>query len=321
METCTIEPRPESDLELRLSRRREAEALHHKGRWAHGRGDFLLRHHRVVGPVLRATLRASGLYARGVRNACSPEIRHVRFTFPTLPPAFHGFRILHLSDLHIDGLPQLAGIVANRLADLPVDVCVMTGDYRYEVEGPCDAVYPLMETIVRSVRAPQGIIGILGNHDAAEIAVGLEALGVRMLINEAVEVGNGNSGVWVVGVDDPHYYGGDDLAAALQCAPRGAFKILLAHTPELFAEAAAADIDLYLCGHTHAGQIALPYIGPLLLNAKCPRAYTRGAWQHGRIQGYTSAGLGASMVTARFGCPPEITVIELAKAGRPAVLR
>ena len=300
------------NLEERLARRRVAEGLHHKGRRAHGHGDFILRHHRTIAPLFRTALRLTGLYGRGVRNALQPVIRSVRFEFPNLPPSLERFRILHLADLHIDGIDGLAEIAAAEVAKLPVDLCVMTGDYRFEVDGPCDEVYPRMRTILSCVQARHGVLAILGNHDEADIAVELEKLGARMLINETV--GLQDHELWVIGVDDSHYYGCDDLSTAMESVPRGAFRLLLAHTPEIFSEAADAGIDLYLCGHTHAGQICLPKVGPPLLNAACPKAYARGRWRHDTVQGYTSAGLGCSMVPVRYHCPPEITVIELAPA-------
>jgi hypothetical protein len=167
-----------------------------------------------------------------------------------------------------------------------------------------------MRTILQAVRARHGVLAILGNHDEADIALGLAKMGVRMLINDAVETAGG---FWIIGVDDAHYYGCDDLSSPLATVPEGAFKLLLAHTPELYAEAAEAGIDLYLCGHTHAGQVCLPGIGPLLLNAACPRAYTRGRWRHRNTEGYTSSGVGCSLLPVRYNCPPEITRIELAR--------
>ena len=89
--------------------------------------------------------------------------------------------------------------------------------------------------------------------------------------------------------------------------------MLLAHTPEIYGEAADAGIQLYLTGHTHAGQICLPWIGPLTLKAACPRAYTSGYWRHRAMQGYTTAGAGCSVLPVRFGCPPEIVVFELGR--------
>ena len=79
----------------------------------------------------------------------------------------------------------------------------------------------------------------------------------------------------------------------------------------MFEEAATAGIRLYLCGHTHAGQIRVPAIGGILTNADCPTSYTQGVWQRGRMLGYTSAGVGCSLLPVRYNCPPEIALIEL----------
>ena len=80
---------------------------------------------------------------------------------------------------------------------------------------------------------------------------------------------------------------------------------------ELLEEAATSGIDLYLCGHTHGGQICLPWLGPVLVNARCRRRYVGGQWTYKNVQGYTSYGTGSSCVPVRFNCPPEIGVIEL----------
>jgi predicted MPP superfamily phosphohydrolase len=132
-----------------------------------------------------------------------------------------------------------------------------------------------------------------------------------MLVNEAVEVRHGPGHLWVIGLDDPHYYGCDDLPGALHDVPASAFKILLVHSPEIYREAAARGIDLYLCGHTHGGQIRLPLLGPLWLNARAPRRVKRGRWTQGGMQGFTSAGVGTSLLPVRFLCAPEIGLIEL----------
>jgi uncharacterized protein len=341
----------------RLARRRAIETAIRTGGQSNARRDSLLLRDHIAEPILRAALQIMGLYSRGVRNALEPVLRHRRFEFETLPESFHGFRILHLADLHIDGVDGLAEIVAERVKAVPVDLCVMTGDYRFAMEGTCDAVYSGMATVLSGVHARHGVLAILGNHDESDIAIELEALGVGMLINEAVEIpgrllkkafraplsdtrgsvtgyesagagrsrdregaggslfqqpAGGAGRLWIIGVDDPHHYGCGDLDGALESVPPDAFKVLLAHSPEMFDEAAAAGIHLYLCGHTHAGQICLPGIGAPLMNADCPRAFTHGRWRHGGMLGYTSAGVGCSLLPVRYNCPPEITLIELA---------
>ncbi|MBZ5576997.1 MAG: metallophosphoesterase [Acidobacteriia bacterium] len=302
------------DLEPRLARRRAIEAQHHRGLNAHGHGDFALQHERILRWLLKTGLRLTGLYERGLANARRPVVRHLRLEFPRLPARLHGFQILHLSDFHIDGTDGLTEALAEQLPFLPVDLCVLTGDYRYEIRGTCDQVYPRMRRIVNSIRARHGVVGILGNHDCSEIAIGLENMGVRMLINESLAIGPAVNPLWVIGVDDPHYFGCDNLPEALRGVPGEEFKLLLAHSPEMFREASAAGIDLYLSGHTHGGQIRLPGIGPLIQLADCPRHYAYGSWRHDGMEGYTTAGAGCSLLPVRFGCPPEVVVIELAKA-------
>ena len=307
-------PAPSRDIEPRLAGRRLIEARHHRAEHAHGHGDFFIHHHRLLAWALKTGLRTVGLYERGKSNALRPVVRRLRVEFAGLPEGLEGFRILQVSDLHIDGTDGLAEVLADQLASLPVDLCVLTGDYRFDIRGPCDQVYPRMRRVLAAVRSHHGIVGILGNHDCADIAVELEEQGVRMLINEHARIGPPNHPLWVIGVDDPHFYGCDDLTAGLRGVPRKGFKLLLAHTPEMYREASDAGIDLYLSGHTHAGQIRLPGIGPLLTLADCPRAFTYGHWRHGEMQGYTTAGVGCSLLPVRFGCPPELVVLELVKA-------
>jgi predicted MPP superfamily phosphohydrolase len=304
------------NLSTRLARRKAIEAGHLKAKKAHGRGAFFLSHDDVVRPVLKWSLKSLGWYQAGLLSARQPVVRSLCLEFSSLPAAFHGFRILHLSDLHIDGVEGLAERTAEIVGTLPVDVCVMTGDYRFEIFGSCEQVYPRMSLILEAIRSRHGVFGILGNHDLAEIAIELQKMGVNMLINDGAELRSGESGLWIAGVDDPHYYGCDDLTSALSDVPKDAFKVLLAHTPEMYQEADAAGIHLYLCGHTHAGQIRLPkpfrgaWAAPFQ-NADCPREYSYGAWSHGSMQGYTSAGVGTSLLPVRYNCPPEIVVIEL----------
>jgi predicted MPP superfamily phosphohydrolase len=276
-----------------------------------GCGSFRAKNHQALCALLDVALRLTGLRRRGERNALNPVIRQIRLAYDNLPESFCGFTILHLTDLHTDGLIGLADAIGERIRHLEVDLCVLTGDYRFGVRGPCQHVYPPMERVLKSVNARLGIVGILGNHDVSEEVPALERLGVRMLINEALELRRGRDRAWIIGLDDPHYYGCDDLPGAMRDVPCEAFKILLVHTPEIIQEAEASGVDLYLCGHTHGGQVCLPLVGPVITNANCPRAYARGVWKYKRLQGYTSPGVGTSGVPVRFFCPPEIGLIEL----------
>ncbi len=278
-----------------------------------GRGSYHLENVSLARGLLKIGLRLTGLTDRGRRNVLDLQLRTVDFFFPHLPRAFDGFTILHLSDLHLDCLSGLSEHLARIISQLPVDLCVLTGDYRFDVKGTAEPANRELAKVMPCVRSRLGIVGILGNHDFLEAASSLERMGVHMLLNSAFEARQDEESIWLVGLDDPHYYGCDDLPTALKGVPDDAFKILLVHSPEMLREASEAGFDLYLCGHTHAGQVCLPWLGPVIRNAACPRRFIRGRWSYKQLQGYTSAGIGASLLPVRFQCPPEVAVIKLKK--------
>ena len=113
------------------------------------------------------------------------------------------------------------------------------------------------------------------------------------------------------GVDDAHFYRMDNIEKAAHGIPHDAFSILLSHTPEIYRQAAHADFNVLLAGHTHGGQMCLPGGIPVTLNCVLPRAMGNGSFKHHDMIGYTSAGAGVCIVPARFNCPPEITLHHL----------
>ncbi len=267
--------------------------------------------HPIRDRILRYGLKLLGLQTRGEANVLNPMVRRLDFFFDDLPEAFNGFTILHLSDLHIDSLPNLADNLHARLQAFDVDLCVMTGDFRFGTQGPCDQIYASMGHLLSGIQARSGIFGVLGNHDSFDMVDAFGRMGLHILLNESWELQRDAQRIWLAGVDDPHYYGCADVSVALTGVPQNAFKMLLVHTPELYAEAAQAGVDLYLCGHTHGGQICLPWIGPVKTHITCPRQFASGRWQHQQVQGYTNVGCSASGVPVRFFCPPEIGLITL----------
>ena len=105
----------------------------------------------------------------------------------------------------------------------------------------------------------------------------LEALGIRMLLNECVAIDRGRASIYLAGVDDAHFYRADNIEKAAADIPHGTVSVLLSHTPEIYRQAAHAGFDLMLSGHTHGGQICLPGGIPILLEADLPRAFGAGA--------------------------------------------
>lgn len=277
--------------------------------------------HGLVRPVFRtafrgleAGLKVTGLHARGRRNAADTRLNRFEVTLNGLPPAFDGYTILHMSDLHADGPIDLEASVGRILDGVETDLCVLTGDYRYRLSGRHEDAAAPMAGIIRHVRTQDGIFGIMGNHDLGTMIAPLEAAGIRMLVNDHVTLRRGGDEVQLIGLDDVHaYQPAEEAAAALAAMPEG-FRILLQHSPELLDEAAAANVSLYLCGHTHGGQICLPGGIPVMTNIRTPRRYASGLWQHGEMTGYTTLGVGVSVMPLRFFCRGEVAVITLRRA-------
>src|SRR5690606_17148219 len=166
-------------------------------------------------------------------------------------------------DPHFDSLPGTAERVAQLISGHPVDLLVLTGDYRRRVHGPYEQILPPLAAVLRAARVEDGTLAILGNHDTAEMVPSLERLGIRVLANETVTVRRGGATLHLTGFDDVHYYYTEATDAAAKAAPPG-FKIALVHSPEFALHAARAGYGFYLCGHTHGGQICVPGGKPVL---------------------------------------------------------
>ncbi len=260
--------------------------------------------------VFEAVIRLLGFYRRGVRNAKNICLREISFTFPNLPPAFEGFTILHLSDLHLDGLEDLETKILETVGDRTVDLCVFTGDYRTDLHGVNKNIISKLQVLTEGIRSREGFIGVLGNHDDCHMVDPLERINIRMLINASCMIQRENDQIRLIGTDDVHYYYTDQALHALEYAESG-FSIALVHSPELYDKAALMGVDLYLCGHTHAGQICLPGGFPIIRHLNRGRKYFRGRWQYQGMQGITNAGAGTSGIPVRFNTRSEVLLHTL----------
>lgn len=251
-------------------------------------------------------LKVSGLYARGQRNTRNIQVSEVAHKLPDIPRALQGYTLLHLSDLHIDISPDFVDVVIAQVKQLSYDMVVLTGDYRFRTAGGHDETLIAMKKLAAQFDAPS--FAVLGNHDSIHMVSELERAGIQVLMNESQCLAEN---LYVLGVDDPHYFKCHDLVRAARDVPLDATKILLAHSPEIYEEASLANMHLLLCGHTHGGQIRLPGGFPVTLNADCPRRYGSGEWTHKNLRGYTSKGTGSSLLDVRFNCLPEMTLHRL----------
>jgi len=303
-------------LDLRLGRiharqRNGIESEHEAQVFGQGRTLFHLENMPGAGAVIGALLRVTGTYGLGRANAANVQLRVNEVASARVPPPFDGFRILHLSDLHADMSQAAMAATAALVAGLDYDLCVLTGDYRGQAFGPYRPSLMAMREVVRALRGD--VFGVLGNHDTIRMTPDLEDMGVRMLLNEHTAIVRGNASICLAGVDDAHFFRSDNLEKAMGGVGDDTFSILLSHTPEIYRQAAHAGCDLMLSGHTHGGQICLPGGVPLTLESHLPRRFGRGAWRHGRMAGYTTAGCGACILPVRFNCPPEITLHRLVR--------
>lgn len=291
---------------LHARQRLGIEAEHEAQVFGQGRTFFHIENWYSVHGLMRGLLRLSGVHGRGRRNARDIRLTHREVPLRRLPKAFDGFRLLHLSDLHLDMHPDMPHAIAEAVQRVECDACVITGDFRARTFGPIE---PALDGLDR-LRAvlPRDVFAVLGNHDSLRMLPGIEALGIRVLLNESLPLEREGGRLHLAGVDDPHYYALDNLEKATAAMPPEECAILLAHSAEIWRQAAHAGFDLMLCGHTHGGQIALPGGVPILCNARAPRRMCHGAWSHQGMQGYTSRGTGVSVLDVRLNCPAEMTL-------------
>jgi predicted MPP superfamily phosphohydrolase len=301
-------------LEARIGRahlrhRLGLEAEHEARVFRRGTHFLHLENWVSVHGLMARVLMAFGLYERGRRNAMRVRLQHNDVALAALPPAFDGYALLQLSDLHLDTNDRLADRLIESVQGVARDACVLTGDYRFRTSGSHEPAMRALEHLRPHLGEP--VYAVLGNHDSIRMVPRMEALDIRVLMNESVRIVRGSDAIWVAGIDDAHYFRTQGYHKAADGIPAEACAILLSHTPEAYRHAAHCGFALMLSGHTHGGQICLPGGIPILTDSDAPRAYSRGPWRFRDMAGYTSVGCGSSIVDVRLNCLPEITLHRL----------
>ena len=255
---------------------------------------------------------------RSLMDSNWPKVETVQLRLPRLPRLFSGFRAAQISDIHMGGwmnLDRFQRVADSVIAQRP-DVFLITGDFlmghsftvasRQSLKDLIDVLSPVASSIPS--------FAVLGNHDywtnSAAIREVLRACGITDLTNAVFTLTRGGENLHLCGVDD--VWKGDvrlgDVIA--QLSDKGA-AILLAHEPD-FADISAATgkFDLQVSGHTHGGQVVIPFYGA----PKLPylgRKYPSGLYKVGNMFQYTNRGVGINRLALRFNCPAEITLFEL----------
>ena len=294
---------------LHARQRLGIETDHETQIFGQGTNSFHVENWYSIHAVIRTTLKLLGLYRRGLKNAEHIQVRHNHVHSKMLPKRFDGVTLLHISDLHVGISEGAMQRLYEILPGMNYDICVLTGDYRGTMFGPCEAALEGMARTCALLRGP--VYGVLGNYDSIRMVPELEEMGIRILLNECEAIWRADEAIYLAGIDDAHYYRIDDIEKAAAEIPDDAFSILLSHTPEVYRQAAHTGFDLFLSGHTHGGQICLPGSIPISLSSVLPRRMGSGPWNYGEMKGYTSVGVGCAIVPVRINCLPEITLHHL----------
>lgn len=243
------------------------------------------------------------------------RLKAVRYTvvIKDLPRGLDGLTILHLSDLHDKEFGEKQEALVSLINRQHFDLVAVTGDL---VNRKKPRVQPGLD-LIRQLRG-KPVFFVPGNHDwwtGFEYRDRLAGAGARVLVNEAERLRINGEHLWVVGVDDP-FLRRDDLDGALsEVTDASAPRILLAHAPRIFEDAARAGVDLVLAGHTHGGQVRLPLIGALITpgGGFFPK-FDYGEYTTGKTTMIITGGLGESHLPIRFNIPPEIVLVTLKTA-------
>jgi uncharacterized protein len=262
-----------------------------------------------------------GLYA-GEISRHEIDIVHRTIVINRLPEAFKGFRIVQVSDFHYKEFTEafFIKLVLHEVNALKADLVVLTGDFISY--GPADRhrsvpwAYECGELLTR-IQCPLRY-AILGNHDCivneAAVKDALTTHGIPVLNNGSVPLEREGKRIWLAGLADVlEAHPGPDFGKTIPKTAQADDErvILLAHEPDIAPEAAKHNVDLMLSGHTHGGQVRIPFLPPVML-PPMGKDYVEGHFQVGPMQLYVNRGIGAVQLPFRFNCPPEITVITLA---------
>ncbi len=258
---------------------------------------------------------AAGVAWIGLRGAKQIQFRRFDLALRHLPAAFDGYKVAHLTDIHLDGTraadKRLYKAVAWINAQQP-DLIALTGDF-LTLKRPGDT--GVLVDALRTLRAADGVYAVLGNHDHKRnyyaVTASVKAAGVTLLLNAVQPIERGGEALYLCGVDSLSRKRAR-LDRVLRTLPRGAAAaILMAHEPD-FADVSAITrrFDLQLSGHAHGGQIRIPLLTRLALPVYGTR-YSNGLYLVHRTVVYSNRGLGTTGPPLRFRCPPEVALIRL----------
>lgn len=234
---------------------------------------------------------------------------------PNLPREFEGFRITQITDIHYGFLvpEKIVERVVSKANQCQTDIIVCTGDYIHERNSvvQINTVWPILEKL----SAPAGVFSVLGNHDhwgdTDRSIYWLDRTG-QNIRHRSVPVKRNGKRIWIGGAGDL-WEDENGIDEAFENVPGEECKICLAHNPDTADLNYDTRIDLMISGHTHGGQVDIPFVGPPILPVQNKR-YSSGFIRSKKTNLFISKGIGWSIIPVRFNCYPEIAVLELKAA-------
>jgi predicted MPP superfamily phosphohydrolase len=286
---------------------------------SHPYAKYLTRRNFLLGSAATAAAAGLAFYSNDVaRHEISILTRTI--AIDNLPNPFQNFRIVQISDIHFDEYtePEFLTRIVGHVNRLAPDLLLLTGDFISDGPLPDSfaqhAVYRCAD-LLRPLACPQRF-AVMGNHDTAVgVTIVTDALthaNIPVLLNEYVPIERDGRRLWLCGVADPAS-GNPNLHFAIPARPDGPV-LLMAHAPDYADQVVVHPrghlVDLMFSGHSHGGQIRIPFLGPIIL-PPMGKKYVEGLFRFDRMQLYVNRGIGAVGVPFRLNCPPEITVFTL----------
>ncbi|MFT3894130.1 MAG: metallophosphoesterase [Anaerolineales bacterium] len=274
-----------------------------------------------VGAIDLALLTAGGAGWSFFIEPNRVKVEYVNLTLPHLGPEFSGLRVVQISDIHMGSWMNAERLqhVADLAAEQKPDLLFLTGDFlvghvfNKTSEDQLQDMVNILLPLAKSIPS----FGILGNHDhwtkSGAVRAMLKDSDITELNNSVCTISRGKEHLHLCGVDDV-LEGHARLDEVIEKLPGDSAAVLLAHEPD-FADVSAKTgrFDLQISGHSHGGQVVIPFMGPPIL-PYLGQKYHTGLYQVGNMLQYTNRGVGMATPTVRFNCPPEVTVFTLKSA-------
>ncbi|TSC96303.1 MAG: phosphohydrolase [Parcubacteria group bacterium Athens1014_10] len=244
------------------------------------------------------------------------QVEKLEIKMENLPFSFNGMKIVQLSDLHSKNFGGKEKKVLKIIEQINPDFIFITGDFIDRATKDIESCQEFWRAL--SEKYENRVYGVMGNHEYwnpnyHSIKQNLIDSGINILNNENVKLIKDDDFIYLIGVDDPHSSYDNLFLAMKGISNKNILKILLAHSPEIIEDAKIKNINLILVGHTHGGQVKIPFVRPIWVPTKDHGKYASGLFKINDSYLYVNRGVGVGFLPIRFNCPPEITLIKIEK--------